>query len=52
MLVKIKISGRVISVKDDEGQKLIDLGFAKVVEIDPPAKFRENALRKGKRERR
>ena len=52
MLIKLNISGRVVSVKDEEGSRLIAGGFATLVEVDPPAKFRENALRKGKRERR
>lgn len=52
MLIKLNISGRVVSVKEEEGHRLIAGGFATEVEIDPPAKFRENALKKGKREKR
>lgn len=52
MLIKFKQSGRVISVKEDEGLRLIAGGIATEVEIDPPAKFRENALKKGKHESR
>jgi hypothetical protein len=52
MLIKVKKSGRVISVKEEEGLRLIAEGLATEVEVDPPANFRENALKKGKHETR
>ena len=52
MFIKLTQSGRVVSVKEEEALRLIAGGFATEVEIGPPAKFRENALKKGKREKR
>ena len=52
MLIKFRQSGRVISVTEEEGLRLIAGEIADEVQIDPPAKFRENALKKGKREKR
>lgn len=52
MLIELKKSGRVIPVKEEEGLRLIAEGLATKVEIDPPANFRENALKKGKHESR
>lgn len=52
MLIKLKESGRVVSVPEPEGSRLVAGGFAEVAHIDPLAKKRENALKKGKREKR
>lgn len=52
MLIKLKDSGRVVSVPEPEGSRLVAGGFATVADIHPPTKKRENALKKGKREHR
>jgi len=50
MLIRLKISGRVVSVSENEASRLVAGGFAEIV--IPPTNPKENALRKGKREKR
>lgn len=52
MLIKLKAGGEVNSVSQEEGLRLIAAGLATLADTNPPAKKRENALQKSKREKR
>lgn len=52
MLIELLISGREVEVSEQEGERLIAANFAKKVEILPPAKLREKAIKADKREKR
>ncbi len=52
MVIKYRNSGQMFWVSTDEGRALISSGIADEVFVDLPAKKRENALDKRKKEKR
>ena len=52
MLVKIRSSGRIVSVTDEEAEVLINHGIADKYEAIAPAGKREKAIQNNKKEAR